>query len=132
MINSMVKSCEAIEKSYFGNEKRLYVICFTFLFLCAMWTMYSYMIDFTSIQSDGLFFQRSGSVMVFFGILIEYSLKNITLPNEETNSTDEENVCLTHHNKPQKYLLLKFMAYFSILFGTIIWGYGDLILIYFK
>lgn len=132
MINSMVQSCEAIEKNYFGNEKRLYAICFTFLFLCVIWSMYSYIVEFTSTQGDGLFFQRSGSVMVFFGVLIEYSLKNITLPKIEIKSADEEDICLTHHNKPQKYLLLKFLAYFSILFGAIISGYGDLFLIYLK
>lgn len=72
-----------------------------------------------------IWFQRSGSLMVLFGLLIEYTLFSI----------DDELFSIGTLNKKELKLLKKYqihyasMKYLGIIgavVGTVIWGYGDL------
>ena len=78
-------------------------------------------------ESVGSWFQRSGSLVVMLTIWAEYKLFSI---NSEINPTG---IVISKHteikNKYKKpHIITSYCALTLAILGTIIWGYGDLLL----
>jgi hypothetical protein len=76
-------------------------------------------------QVANLWFQRSGSAMVVFGLLAESRAVNIFLIlNPSTWGEVGLSEALKKYGKYPTYFNI--FAFVLIAFGTLIWGYGDL------
>jgi len=76
-------------------------------------------------ESLGVWMQRSGSVMVLFGLLAEARAINcffILNPSGLVESNIDE-AKIKYGSSPK---LLNLIAFFIIALGTLIWGYGDI------
>ena len=76
-----------------------------------------------------IWFQRSGSILVIFAIMSEFillSLYSTIYPGDNT-WTDENHQVIVNKYKT-KYNLLSFFSSALAIIGTIIWGYGDIII----
>lgn len=79
----------------------------------------------------GNWFMRSGSLMVLFSVIAEFlllegrdeylnqRLSKSKVPNQQ-NSLDSIHPSHTHK-------LLEIISHISVVIGTVIWGYGDLL-----
>jgi hypothetical protein len=78
------------------------------------------------LEPVNVWFQRSGSLAVFFAVWIEYVLFSI---NDEINPTGYiTSECAKPKEKFGKYYsFFKGLGVVLALWGTIIWGYGDLL-----
>lgn len=75
--------------------------------------------------SDGAMFARSGSLMVFFAVLAEFMLLNKANIKHIRNAQRAiEGVQPNNFSKAAT--LIGFASLILALFGTVIWGYGDL------
>ncbi|MCG7865452.1 MAG: hypothetical protein JAY74_03660 [Candidatus Thiodiazotropha taylori] len=76
--------------------------------------------------SDGQWFSRSGSLMVVCGAILEYlnfgAQQYLREKRDETWKPRSEYVKALNKRKIFDLLIL-----FSLVLGTIIWGYGDLL-----
>lgn len=75
---------------------------------------------------DSMLFARMGSVVVLFGIMCEFSMLKLELAllyKKLENGTENQNLSpsLWHQNK-------SYMAHIMVVVGTLVWGFGDLIL----
>lgn len=122
---------EVIESSIECNyyippvEKGMYKYETTFLII-------SFLSPFISLlfSTDAIMFSRSGSFMLFFAAIAEFKLLN------KINHKHLRNDCRVLHNKnPWSFSKpAKAIGIFSFLlglFGTIIWGYGEVIIKWF-
>lgn len=65
----------------------------------------------------GTMFMRSGAMIILFGVIVEHTLSNIkSIQNMELELSSI-------------YIGQRLIAHFYILIGTIIWGFGDLIIV---
>ena len=123
-----------------------YKIEWLFLLLGVILAAISYYCDTQSIK-DTTWFARSGAIVVLFSAIVEYRLSqyiyedvlqaaiktariNAVLPfNEDSiagglikaNQT-------TKPESPKPRLILKRVSHALIIIGTIIWGYGDILI----
>ncbi|MEX1215726.1 hypothetical protein [Saccharospirillum sp.] len=78
-------------------------------------------------DSPGVWFQRSGSILVVFSVLADAILASLftsLFPGSQTVVlTDDDAVSL----KPLYTIVSIFAVVFTVV-GTVIWGYGDLLL----
>lgn len=76
------------------------------------------------------FFARSGSIMVLLAVMIEYANFGIqqSIYSKATEGSGTLNGGVGPVIQPQcRQLLMKF-THCTVIFGTFIWGYGDLFL----
>jgi hypothetical protein len=77
-------------------------------------------------EKTWLWFQRSGSITVMLAVIIEYFLikieHNVNPPN--TVPSKVWNMGKGYHSW---HKLIQVIAVFVAIFGTLIWGYGDLL-----
>ncbi len=81
-------------------------------------------------KDDGSWFSRAGSVLVIFSVIVEYrivmnrSMQNTYAPGIQKTIIDlPSGQHLTGGEK-----VVKHITHLSLLFGTLVWGYGDLII----
>ena len=76
-------------------------------------------------ETEGSWFQRSGSLAVLFAVWMEYNLMKVseyvTLPGIAVS----EQIHVSNKYKPT-YIILQYIAIILMVIGTFIWGYGDL------
>lgn len=76
-------------------------------------------------ETEGSWFQRSGSLAVLFAVWMEYNLMKvneyITLPGIAVS----EQIRVSDKYK-RTYKVLQYSAIVLVFIGTFIWGYGDL------
>ncbi len=100
--------------------------------------------NFTASDTDAIWFQRSGSLLVLLSLLIQFLFLNLNRYINETlvdfgddyPHTKKEDIYL-HNTKEKSWKSIKQEPTYTILheyyiwfmgtIGTIIWGYGDLI-----
>lgn len=98
------------------------------LFLMAAWLMGAIGL-FLGLTLDSLWFARFGSLMVLFSVMSEYSLLHVELASlysrlDQISAEDD-----IPDLSPSKWHRKKFrMSHITIITGTLIWGFGDLIL----
>ena len=82
-----------------------------------------------SSESLGIWFQRSGSIIVLLAVMIEFNLFKIGSELSSNGRVDNE-----LHILIDKFSSLKvWFSFFSsvlVIIGTVIWGYGDLFIKY--
>ena len=118
--------------SYEHRFKRERKICVIFLCVSLFVPVFSYLVPIRPLgEGVETWFQRSGSVMVVFALLGEmhaYQMFDVFKPSGFVGSTYEK-------TKTRYYSQVKYWNYLSIVFvsvGTLIWGYGDLFLKWYK
>jgi len=76
-------------------------------------------------EKSEIWFQRSGSILVALGAIIEFNLLSI---NGDVNPSGLSGS--THIEMSEKYQklhkVLTISAFIVIFLGTVVWGYGDL------
>ncbi|MAC84264.1 MAG: hypothetical protein CL624_09025 [Arcobacter sp.] len=89
------------------------------------------LILFFPLENDYLiWFQRSGSIIVTFAVFLEMWNNKIDIYLNPSGLTFSEHE--TFKNRfSVAYLCIKYFGFILAVIGTIIWGYGDLILKYF-
>ncbi len=81
------------------------------------------------VFNDGQWLQRSGSLVVIFGVILEY---RFFIVQQKLNEIAQAST--KHYGaQPEKYRLPKsrrvigVLTHFTLLLGTLLWGYGDLL-----
>jgi hypothetical protein len=74
---------------------------------------------FNSTIYNGTMFMRSGAIIILFGVIVEHTLSSIKpIKHMELELSD-------------MYVVQRLIAHFYIVIGTIIWGFGDWIILEF-
>lgn len=96
------------------------------LLLISAYTIPLFFYFYSNVTGDGQWFSRSGSLMVMLGAVLEYinfgAQQYLREKRDETYKPNPEIVAKLKSRKPFDVLIL-----LSLLFGTAIWGYGDLL-----
>jgi len=106
---------------------------FTFSALITAWFAAGYFFYLDTLL-DSNWFSRSGSLIVLFAVMSEYLLlkdqnEHIYRLITKGRWSAENNLQPTGKLAPNKSHLIKDKAtHVSVVLGTLIWGYGDLIL----
>ena len=88
----------------------------------------------TPIDKIDNLFARSGAVLVLFGVICEFNLNKISIaksPNDGISIIDDKGESLNAmfaKNIPSKHTRLTITSHLIVVIGTLIWGYGDLII----
>ncbi|MCG3657959.1 hypothetical protein [Aliarcobacter butzleri] len=72
-------------------------------------------------------FVRSGVILIIFGVTVEYTLSNIKLYENSSSLIVDGHPIQRQKELPKKHKEQKMLAHFYILYGTLIWGFGDLL-----
>lgn len=83
--------------------------------------------SFLTTNSDGLWFSRSGSIMVLLAVIAEFQVNKARMSSAETSSHVEiggSGVVLKRELSP-RYKAFTIIAHIEIVLGSVIWGYGD-------
>ena len=72
-------------------------------------------------------FVRSGVVLIICGVIVEYTLSSIKTYEISSSVFVEEKPIQKQIELPKKHKEQKMLAHFYILYGTLIWGFGDLL-----
>lgn len=99
------------EKKRLALNKYAYPVAVSLLVTSLCWFFYSASVD----TEKGTFVQRSGSVLILAGVIVEYFLYYVSY---------EEGI---EQAMEKKHSFMKYVTHIYIISGTIIWGYGDLI-----
>ena len=85
--------------------------------------IYSYL----TTGSDGIWFSRSGSIMVLLAVIAEFQVNNARMSTAETSSSLEiggSGIVYKRELSP-RYNAFTIIAHIEIISGTVICGYGD-------
>ncbi|NCB14028.1 MAG: hypothetical protein EOM78_20740 [Erysipelotrichia bacterium] len=108
-------------KKWIMIENVIYVISSILLFFSIIVVSLSLYFN----NESGTWFARSGSIMVLFAVIVEYYLSFVKTYENSSNVFTNSKPNMTKRNMPFKYKFLKYIAHIFIVFGTLIWGYGD-------
>ena len=78
-------------------------------------------------SQDGEWFQRSGSLLVFFSVLLEIRQVLVKEPLQSTRTSVEGKPILVHRTVGRADRWFHWLAWSGIVLGTGVWGYGDLL-----
>lgn len=81
---------------------------------------------FIGTDTQELWFQRSGSLMVITGVFIEYKLLSID-GHLRITGTVWDLPFITPDLYKKMYKIISSTAAFAVFGGTLIWGYGDIL-----
>ena len=82
------------------------------------------------ISGDGHWFQRSGSLLVLFSVVLEFRQSQIAKPSASRDVSVGGQPAAISHNFPAVRKWLHYFAIVTIGIGTLIWGYGDLLFLH--
>ncbi|HED08569.1 MAG TPA: hypothetical protein ENI57_10675 [Ignavibacteria bacterium] len=99
------------------------------MFLLISWLLVLISLYLETIWGGSLF-SRSGSLMVLFAVIAEYNLlsgrdKYHSEKLKKYSRGEQVNFMEIHPKKGHQYL--ETTAHITVIIGTIIWGYGDLL-----
>jgi hypothetical protein len=107
------------------KEQKTYTYSIITLIAAVICFGVSWWID-VKYDMDGSFLQRSGAILVLVGVIVEYLLyKNIS--TRELHPLIDVPIHERQRNMPTKYNYLRNTAHVFIVFGTLVWGYIDLL-----
>lgn len=72
------------------------------------------------------FFARSGAVLVVLGIFVEFQLAKESQKMLYNNFVAKSKGYTSIPSLPVRHRILSWVAHLSVVFGTLVWGYGDL------
>lgn len=110
-------------KSRYTDENRVYIISWILFIGSFLWLLKSLSMDIDTLYEHN-FVQRSGSILVLAGVLVEYSLLRISMIKDGPFGLSPmvEKIKVM----PKRYNIIKILAHMYVLIGTYIWGYADL------
>lgn len=73
-----------------------------------------------------VWFQRSGSVLVALGAIVEFNLLSINGDVNPSGASGKDHIAMSNKYK-KLHSVLSLSAFIVIFFGTVIWSYGDLL-----
>lgn len=112
-------------ESYAVKENKLLDICL--LSLGLGWVAYSFYSDLGCHSLD--YFARSGSIMVLLAAIVEY--RRIPLYQERLAKGEVlASGYVRRHEWSRLFKSVGLVAHVSVVLGTFIWGYGDVLLQY--
>lgn len=76
---------------------------------------------------NGLWFSRSGSVIVLLCVIVEFRLGNLRQLGYEDAQKASQHDIVSSGMLPIHKKLIGWIAHVQIILGTIVWGYGDLL-----
>ena len=118
----LVKLHDKINKKL-GNDKFVYSLNFFMLIFSLVFTAVFYYAD----NGNNNAFIRSGVALIISGVIIEYTLSSIKI-YEYSDTVKIEGISIVKEKElPKVYKNQKMLAHFSILIGTLIWGFADLL-----
>ena len=109
-----------------GNKNIKVTPWWEVILLIAAYTIPVFFYFYSDSTTEGHWFSRSGSLMVMLGAILEY--RNFGIQQylrerrDETYKPNPEIVAKLKSRRPFDILILS-----SLVLGTIIWGYGDLL-----
>ena len=89
------------------------------------WGVFSFICAYNT--NNGLWFSRSGSVIVLICVIVEFRLGNLRQLGFENAQKASQHDILTSGMLPVHKRLIVWFAHLQIIIGTLIWGYGDLL-----
>ena len=78
-------------------------------------------------SAEGEWFQRSGSLLVLFAVVLEIRQTAIEQPKKSKSVSIEGTAAATRGSISVANKRLHRIAWGGIVIGTVIWGYGDLL-----
>ncbi len=78
-------------------------------------------------MDDGLWFSRSGSVIVLLSVIVEFRLVNLQQLGYKNAQKAVQHSIVSSGMLPIHKKLISLFALVQIVIGTLIWGYGDLL-----
>ena len=82
------------------------------------------------VSGDGHWFQRSGSLLVLFSVVLEFRQTQMARPSASKDVFVNGQPTAISRNTPAFRKCLHYYALLAIVIGTVIWGYGDLLFSY--
>ncbi|MDN3520299.1 hypothetical protein [Halomonas ramblicola] len=79
------------------------------------------------VTGDGQWFQRSGALMVLFSIGVEYHRSKVQCYATGNTGTRSAVTHILVASVRRFWKAVPFVCYLSIVTGTLIWSYGDLL-----
>ena len=76
-------------------------------------------------EKSEIWFQRSGSILVALGAIIEFNLLSINGDVNPSGSSGRAHIEMSEKYQ-KRHSVLTISAFIVIFLGTVIWGYGDL------
>jgi len=107
-----------IKKAVFSLMAELF--CYFFLILSILILIPSLMADINEWCTKKFWFQSAGSLVTISGTLAQLFIKNENLYFEFTDITNNTEQIKRLRN------IFNWPSLWSIIFGTLIWGYGDI------
>lgn len=107
-----------------ANKIGVEIVTLIFAYGINMISLYS-----SSVTTEGHWFARSGSLLVMFGAFLEFRnisfrqiLNQIAQQSTKYYGAEPEKWVL-----PKKREILDHVVLFTLVYGTVVWGYGDLL-----
>ena len=105
----------------------LYSLIFFWIF-----SITAFFLDVWSFSNEINLFARSGALLTLFSIFLEYNLLqklSLKFPKRKNNEPTFGDVgnAIKHSNPTSYDSKVQLFAHISIILGTLIWGFGDLI-----
>ncbi len=100
------------------------------IFLILFGIMFSIVSAIISIDSTGNWFARSGSILTFISVVVQFQLSNLKKNDAENilqSDLDIHEKLKTIKNKDPLHETIFIISGLTSLIGTLIWGYGDLL-----
>jgi len=90
----------------------------------------AFFLFFGIYKQNGILFSRSGSILVIFSAIVEYRIvMNQIMKQQFTNGmTTSLRTIASAPNLTRGEKIIRLIAHMSVLLGTLVWGYGDLLI----
>ena len=103
-------------------------ITIDFVLLFSGWACLVVSLVVSITSGELIWFQRSGSLLVLFSVILEIRQTLATQPLESSFVTINDRPVLMERPISRANKWLHWIARSGIVLGTLVWGYGDLIL----
>ena len=95
------------------------------LLISLAWGVYNFLCSYST--GDGMWFSRSGSVIVLICVIVEFRLGNLRQLGFENAQKAFQHDIVSSGQLPEYKKYIGWFTHFQIIIGTLIWGYGDLL-----
>lgn len=113
----------------FKQDKVKYLLNYIIFVLGLALTLFYCYIEYYVKDSNGNILMKSGAILIFHGAIIEYTLSSIKdyIPINIKRMTKKR--ILVEKEVANAYKIQKKMSFCYIAIGTILWGFGDWMII---
>lgn len=109
------------------KKSRSTLIEYFLLCIAFVWGIIGFSLAY--IFGEGLWFSRSGSVIVLLCAIVEFRLSSLRQKSYEDPKFALKEGIMTSGMLPPEKKWVSIFAHIQVVVGTIIWGYGDLLFV---